>query len=108
MAENEVAPCALCLQVDELPSMLEVQLPPSAGEPGMRRRLCAGCVSSIEAAMSESERWAKTATLKRRVRAKPGLAHTDAGEALESADASKADSLNSGGDQEAKVSEALE
>lgn len=108
MPENEVAPCALCLQVEETGSMLQIDLPPSQGEPGLRRRLCAGCVSSIETAMQESDRWAKVKTISEsRGRAGRKRAHPEPGEA-EPASGSSAGSINDGSDQEAKVSETLE
>lgn len=108
MPENEVAPCALCLQVEEAGSMLQVDLPPSQGEPGIRRRLCAGCVSSIEAAMQESDRWAKQSkTVLRQRRGREDRGGATPG-ASEPARGDAAGSHNDGSDQEAKVPETLE
>jgi hypothetical protein len=106
MAVTEATPCALCLAVDESTSMLQVQLPPQKGVPGMQRHLCAGCVSAIDAAMSESERFANPAKLLKR-KARGGRSHADSEPAAaELASGSTASSTIETGDQEAKVAEA--
>lgn len=105
MPENEVAPCALCLQVDELPSMLEVQLPPSQGEPGLRRRLCAGCVSAIEAAMQESDRWGSAHPANKKRRVKESLVRSDPASVSEiqsPAPDQPTDQISDGGEEGAK------
>lgn len=52
----DVAPCALCLQVDELHTMLELRLLPTAGDGGLHRALCRGCVEVITVGLLHSER----------------------------------------------------
>lgn len=105
MAETELAPCALCLQVFESPSMIEVQLPPAKGEPGASRRLCGACVSAIEAALPDGKRWESRAPRKQKAASKKTAVQSDPASVSEGqspAPAQSAAQNSEGGEEVAK------
>lgn len=53
----EQAPCALCLSIDEIGSMLDVTIEETPTRDAFRRALCVDCVVAIGEAMGRSERW---------------------------------------------------